>query len=116
MTQAQVDWTTSDDPESYQRRIRSGFYPDEWFPTSYAQIEVYETCPKRYEFENVLRLGRETGAAAEMGSALHQIQQELAELGFDGAGDYINVMVPLTKKREFKLLKSALDELAIKRE
>jgi hypothetical protein len=110
------DWKTADDPESHQKRIRSGFYPDEWFPISHSQIERYELCPRWYEFENIKRLGRESGHAASIGTELHDIQRELAELGLEGTRTYLSAMVPLTRSKDFKLLRDALEQVYIKRE
>lgn len=109
-------WHSADDPDSYQRRVRSGFYPNEWFPISHSQIAVYDTCPKRYYFENVVRLEKESGEAAELGNDLHGIQLEIAELGIEGARNFVSAMVSLSKTREWKKLKEALDQIAIKRE
>lgn len=98
-----------------QLRIRRN-EEDGFFPISYSRIKRYQECPRWYKYENIDKLGRIQGTAAELGSAAHVFQEVMATDGIEKALIAARAMVPLSKSDEWLNAKNIIESIIIKKD
>lgn len=101
--------------EEQQLRIRKNEEPG-FFPLSYSRIDSYKRCARRYKYENIDKLGRESGDYADLGSAAHVFQEVMFTDGIDAANDAARAMVPLSKSQEWMNAKAVIESIVIKKD
>jgi RecB family exonuclease len=98
-----------------QLRIRKNEEPF-FFPISYSRIKGFQECQLRYKFENIDKLGRISGEAAELGTAAHTFQEVMHTDGIDRANDIARALVPLSQSDEWLNAKKIIESIVIKKD
>ena len=101
--------------EEQQLRIRKNEEPG-FFPLSYSRIKTYTDCKRRYRYENIDKLGRISGDAADLGSAAHVFQEVMFTDGIEAANMAARAMVPLSKSQEWINAKTIIESIVIKKD
>lgn len=101
--------------EDQQLRIRKNEEPG-FFPLSYSRIKTYTDCKLRYKFENIDKLGRISGDAADLGSAAHVFQEVMFTDGIEAANTAARAMVPLSKSQEWINAKTIIESITIRKD
>jgi hypothetical protein len=102
------------DPEK-QARIRHN-EEEGYFPLSYSRMDRYEDCPRWYHYENIEKLGRIGGEAADLGNALHKFQEILFSDGIEEANKLATAMVPLSASEEWANAKKIIEKIVLKKD
>lgn len=98
-----------------QQRIRKNEEPG-FFPLSYSRIQSFNNCQRRYKYENIDKLGKISGDAAELGSAAHAFQEVMFTEGIERANEIARAMVPLSKSIEWINARNIIESIVIKRD
>jgi len=101
--------------EEQQLRIRKNEEPG-FFPLSYSRAKTYDDCALRYKYENIDKLGRISGDAADLGSAAHVFQEVMFTDGIEAANAAARAMVPLAKSVEWMNAKTIIESIVIKKD
>jgi hypothetical protein len=101
--------------EEQQLRIRKNEEPG-FFPLSYSRIKTFKDCEQRYKYENIDKLGRISGEAADLGSAAHVFQEVMFTDGIEAANTAARAMVPLAKSQDWLNAKNIIESIVIKKD
>jgi PD-(D/E)XK nuclease superfamily protein len=101
--------------EEKQQRIRRGEEPG-YFPITFSRIDRYQECPRHYQYEYVDKLGKVSGDAAELGTALHVFQEILFTDGIEKANEIATAMVPLAMSEDWQNARKIISEISIRKD